>query len=138
MLTVSDHIRIPDAEIEVSAIRAQGAGGQNVNKISSAIHLRFDIPASSLPDTVKQKLLKIRDYRLSSEGVIIIKAQRHRTRERNLDDAKERLAALIASALLERKKRKPTRPSTRAKQERLEKKVKHGNLKKLRKQVIHE
>jgi len=132
MLRITSSVSIPEEEMEFHAIRAQGAGGQNVNKVSSAIHLRFDIQASSLPDACKQNLLGLRDQRISNEGVIIIKAQRFRTQEKNREDALERLSELIRSALQTRKPRKPTRPGKAAVKRRLDSKTKQAKQKALR------
>ena len=132
MLQISGHVTIPDSEIDIHAMRSQGAGGQNVNKVSSAIHLQFDIAASSLPPFYKEELLKIRDNRISADGVITIKAQQHRSQEQNREDALARLLELIQSVAIPRKKRRATKPTKGSKQRRLESKTKRGKLKTLR------
>ena len=132
MLHISKHLTIPKAEIEVRAIRAQGAGGQHVNKVSSAIHLRFDIAASSLPDHCKEKLLLMNDQRMSHDGVIIIKAQRFRSQDLNKQDAFDRLCDVIRSGTVTRTKRTATKPTKGAHARRLERQTKHGTLKALR------
>ena len=132
MLQVNDQLAISLEEIEISAVRAQGPGGQNVNKVSSAIHLRFDIPASSLPESVKQRLLRKRDRRITAEGVVVIKAQNHRSQEKNRAEALARLAELVDGACRVPRRRIPTRPGRAAKEKRLGAKRRRAQVKKLR------
>ena len=138
MLRINDVISIANEEIEFQAIRAQGSGGQNVNKVSSAIHLRFNIEKSSLPDEVKQRLKNMSDERITQDGIIVIKAQRHRSQQKNKKDALSRLRRMILPALLTPKTRKPSKPSKASKEKRLADKAKRSQIKKNRTKQIRD
>ena len=136
MLEITDRLAIPDDDITVIAVRSQGPGGQNVNKVASTVHLRFDVRASSLPQEVKARVLRIRDQRITTDGVVVIKAREYRTFERNREAARRRLAQLIRRVLLPGRRRRPTRPTRASKKRRMDRKTKRGQRKRMRQKIV--
>ena len=138
MIVISNNVSIPENEIELNAVRAQGPGGQKVNKTSSAVHLRFDITASSLPDYYKSRLLALKDQHINNAGVVVIKAQQHRSQQKNREEALDRLQRLVQSVKNQPKRRVQTKPSPGSRQKRLDSKTRHSRLKQLRQKVTEE